>query len=99
MKLGKLIEVLQTLSPERVLEQGLRNPHSYRGYYDQLAFEPTQNITVAQMLEEAKSADGEAYMGYKGGAFEMNEDTDVYIAFEGSTGEELTTGNLAAMVW
>jgi hypothetical protein len=99
MKLGKLIEVLGTLSPEKKLEQGLATPHSYRGYYDELAFEPVRNTTVGEMLAAAESAVGEVYRGYKGGGFEMTEDTDVHIAFQGSTGDKLTTGILAAMVW
>jgi hypothetical protein len=40
MTLGKLIDKLDSLPPETKLE-GFGEPHSYRGYYSDLAFEKT----------------------------------------------------------
>jgi hypothetical protein len=38
--LGELIEALEKLPEDRVLPVGFDKPHSYRGYYNELAFEP-----------------------------------------------------------
>lgn len=88
MTLGELIKLLET-EEDRILPIGFDHPHSYRGYYDQLAFEPVENITVKKMLEAARSAVGKTFHGYKGGVYPMNEWTTVYIAPYGVCGEEI----------
>lgn len=60
------------------MREGFANPHSYRGYYDQLAFEPAYGVTIGSMLDAAKSAVGAIYYGYKGGSYRMGKWTDVY---------------------
>lgn len=86
LTLKELIAYLEQYSPETMPKQGFGNPHSYRGYYHCLAFEPMEGVTVAQMLEDAKNAIGSTYEGYKGGDYEMDGNTSVYIAHYGSTG-------------
>ncbi|HTN56799.1 MAG TPA: hypothetical protein VL043_00880, partial [Protaetiibacter sp.] len=61
MYLNELIEELSKRDPSTVVRQGFSNPHSYRGYYDQLAFEPTPNVTVGSMLAAAEEANGSTY--------------------------------------
>ena len=94
LTLGELIERLRA-EPNQAkrVRVGLAEPHSYRGYYDQLAFEPTPNVTVAEMLAAAESALGATFQGYKGGDYVMREYTDTWIAHWGESGGE-TVGAL-----
>ena len=89
LKLGQLIDALRRLDPKAVLLNGFCNPHSYRGYYEQLAFEPKDGVTVGEALETARSAVDETCHGYKGGAYRMDEGTPCWIAEHGSTGRPL----------
>ncbi len=90
MNLGELIHRLKKVTDRsKVLKVGLGSPHSYRGYYDQLAFEPLRDISIQQMLDEAKACLGETFTGYKGGEFTMCEETTVNVAHYGSCGEEI----------
>lgn len=89
MMLGDLIERLEKESPDTVLRLGFARPHSYRGYYDQLAFEPREAVTVGSMLAAAKEALGKTYQGYKGGDYTMGGYTDCWLAEYGTSGEEL----------
>ena len=84
MKLEDLIEILQRFPAERKVGFGFGNPHSWRGSYDELAFEPVNDTTVGEMLEAAKSAIGQTYIGWKGGEFKMGLETTVNIDFVGS---------------
>ncbi len=89
MELGELITALEQADARLVVPSGFTNPHSYRGYYDELAFEPAANVTVAAMLADARSALGATYQGYKGGDFTMREHTDCWLATWGGLGETL----------
>lgn len=89
MMLKDLITALEAADPNQTVRHGFTNPHSYRGYYMDLAFEPAANVTVAAMLADARSALGATYQGYKGGDFTMDAYTDCWLAEEGSTGETL----------
>jgi len=86
--LGELIDLLKTLPQAATLREGICNPHSYRGYYDRVAFELRQN-TVAESLEAARSAVGATYQGWKGGEFPMHRLTEVHIASPGDCGPML----------
>jgi len=98
MRLGELIEFLEKRDPKQVVKLGFSNPDSYRGYYDELMFEPTENITIGDMLKAAKSALGTTYHGYKGGEYEMDEWTRVWLSKYGTTGESLGLTLLKYMV-
>ena len=97
MTLQELIDILKTCDPSKEVD-GFGNPHSYRGYYDELAFEPMRT-TIGEMLAAAESADGCSYTGYKGGSFEMDGDTQVHLAHYGCTGNDITKEMLAEIVW
>lgn len=84
--LGDLIATLEKEDPARVLPFGFHRPHSYRGYYEQLAFEPAENITIGEMLAAARSALGATFEGYKGGDYTMDERTECWIAHYGQSG-------------
>ena len=89
MTLGELIERLEKEDPTKVILNGFGEPMSYRGYYDELAFEPMRNVTIGSMLMYARSAVGRTFEGYKGGDFKMKTYTDVWLAVYGSCGEML----------
>ena len=80
MNLNQLITRLELEPQEKVITNGFGKAHSYRGYYDQIAFEPKKNVTVGEMLNEAKKANGNVYYGWKGGEYLMNLETVVNIA-------------------
>lgn len=87
--LGQLIERLKKEDPAKVVRHGFHNPHSYRGYYEDVAFEPAPNARVVDMLDSATSALGATFQGWKGGDFTMDEHTLVWLAFEGACGESI----------
>ncbi|MCM2391730.1 hypothetical protein [Streptomyces albipurpureus] len=88
MTLDELIVLLESVDPGKVVRRGFNNPHSYRGYYDELAFEPAWDTTVAEMLEAVRSAKGATYEGWKGGEFTMSGYTECWLSIEGSASGE-----------
>ncbi len=89
MTLDELIAALETEDPDRMLPLGFTNPHSYRGYYEQLAFEPAANASIGSMLQAARSALGATFEGWKGGDYTMGRFTDCHLAWRGRCGEEI----------
>lgn len=99
MTLDDLLTQLGEADQALVLPHAFNNPHSYRGYYDELAFEPAENITVGDVAAAAWSAMDETFTGYKGGEFTMTGDTTCWMAYEGSSGgEELTPDLLTRLL-
>jgi hypothetical protein len=91
MSLGEIIERLEKEDPDRVLKIGWGEPASYRGYYEDVAFEPANDVTIGSMLENAESALGQTFSGYKGGDFKMHEHTECWIAEYGrSNGAQIS---------
>lgn len=91
MTLDELISALEAEDPGKVLPLGFSNPHSWRGDYSQLAFEPTADVTVGTMLADARSAHSCTMQGWKGGVYVMTGWTDCWLAAEGS-GDGETVG-------
>lgn len=59
--------------------------HSYRGWYDHLALGVgddgyNEASMLVEFLAAIKSADGTIFEGYKGGNYEMNLETPVWVA-------------------
>jgi len=95
MLLGEVIKRLEEIENKAaVLPLGFARPHSYRGYYECLAFEPARTVMVANLLASAKEAVGKTYEGWKGGEFKMDLDTECFWAFVGDTGVPLTASLL-----
>lgn len=89
MTLGKMILFLKNMPPEALIDT-IINPHSYRGYYEDLAFERRDGkITALDALELCQSAMGKTFKGYKGGDFMMGESTPVWMAVRGKTGQRI----------
>ena len=90
LSLGEIITRLKQADPEQVLPIGFAAPHSYRGYYEELAFEVRRNVTVGEMLAAAESALGTTFQGWKGGDYTMREYSSAWLVREeGYCGESL----------
>lgn len=80
MTLGDMIGLLSALNPETEIE-GFHEPHSYRGYYTDLAFEKSDAKTTALTeLTLCQDCLGKTFQGYKGGDFVMKKTTPLWIA-------------------
>lgn len=84
MTLGKLIATLEALPSDAQVPE-LKDPHSYRGYYVDLAFEPgTEAVPAAKLLTECRACMGKVFQGYKGGDYMMGEATPVWVSEYGT---------------
>lgn len=84
--LHEVIEILTeecNKTPDLVLSFGFGNPHSWRGDYCDLAFEPKENVPIKEMLSDAKKCIGMTFTGYKGGEFTMADYTQVWFDYYG----------------
>lgn len=88
MTLGKLIKQLEEM-PEDACVANLIDPHSYRGYYIDIAFSVDGTTTAANLLKTCRSVMGKEFTGYKGGEFLMGENTPVWISSYGVCGDRL----------
>lgn len=88
MTLADLIARLERAPQDAVVRHGFRYPHSYRGDYAQLAFEPAEFVFVRDLLAHAQGALGATYRGYKGGDFRMEATTEVKLARWGECAED-----------
>ena len=89
MTLDAIIEELEKHDASKIVRDGFANPHSYRGYYSELAVEPAAYVTVGSMLECLKKARGTTMSGYKGGDYVMHGSVDVYLARYSYCGEQI----------
>lgn len=90
MNLGELIKWLEKQDKDLIVKDGFSTPHSDRGSYDELAFCPEEESKISDMLAHAKSALNKSFTGWKGGEFEMDEHTSVYIGEYGNCGDAIT---------
>lgn len=89
MTLGSLIYELEKMRPTDLIE-GFGSPHSYRGYYSDLAFERADApILVSDALTICRKCMGEVFEGYKGGEFQMGRKTPIWFASYGSCGTRI----------
>lgn len=98
--LGEMVAALAAAPRNAHVEtdQGgsLSSPHSYRGYYSDLAFEPSADpVSVEQLLAAAREALGSTFQGYKGGDYTMSKATPVWLAEHGCCGREIRSIHLA----
>ena len=92
MTLKELIEFLEKLNPSATTMKGFHNPHSWRGAYNELSFEPRETATTAyMMLHTARLCVGREFTGYKGGKYPMTLDTLCHIDHEGFCYNEVMT--------
>lgn len=95
--LCKLINILKDISPhaevwlslngEPVIRVKFKNPHSYRGFYSDLAFETEfldEDFKVSDLLKLCEECIDNAFEGYKGGKYLMDRNTPLWISERGS---------------
>jgi hypothetical protein len=90
MTLGELITALEQSPDLEVTNIG--RPHSYRGYYCDLAFRPGEvegTRPASELLAECYKVMGRTLPGYKGGDFLMGESTPIWISDYGGTGVKI----------
>jgi len=84
MNLGELIDKLNAHpDQDAVFKIGFNRPTSWRGSYDELAFQPAKNVPLKMMLEEAEDCLGKTFEGYKGGSYTMDYKTPINIDIYG----------------
>lgn len=80
LTLSGLIDQLQALPPKQPVV-GLGRARSYRGYYCDLSFEPTEATqTAGNLLATARGCMGKSFEGYKGGDYMMGETTPLWLS-------------------
>ena len=85
MQLGQLIEALEAAEhKEGLVRWGFSAPHASRGYYEELAFDPAENVSIASMLASALSARDATFEAWKGGTYTMAEHTKCWIEAHGN---------------
>lgn len=92
MNLGQLKRLLNMAPDNHMCKYGFGNPHSYRGYYDEVSFAPTMATMIKDMKHDVERALKEEFTGWKGGEFRYDESTPVHFAFEGECESEENAG-------
>lgn len=96
--LDDIIGFLETLNQDAVVPFGFGEPMSYRGFYDQLAFEPVEDARIGDMLIHARNALDKTFTGYKGGDNTMDGSTECWIAEYGRSGGD-KIGYVLLQLW
>lgn len=67
---------------------------SWRGVYAELAigFEFGGQIGLSEFIKMLKEADGDKFIGWKGGEFRMSRSTPVWVANRGNSGNTAVVG-------
>lgn len=85
MQLGELRKVFLNLpNNDFVFSEGFAAPHSYRGYYNELAIERSYEVTLADIKKTLDEAIGEQFTGYKGGEYSYDSSTPVHLSYYGN---------------
>lgn len=88
--LDELISWLASQPVDATVRDGFGSPHSDRGDYSNVAFDPVPVTTFGEMLNHARSALDREFSGYKGGEYVMHGYVDALIGQYGSCGENIT---------
>lgn len=85
MNLKQLKSHFENMDSNEKLDYSLSNPFSWRGSYDEVAFDIEEKpSTPKENLDKIKEAYNETFYGYKGGEFTFDDCTS--INFEQDTG-------------
>jgi hypothetical protein len=99
MKLGELIATLKRKDQDAWIKfdfvhftpEGI---HSYRGDYSELAIGYTDNnqeVKVKDVVAMLEGANGKTFIGYKGGEYDMHDNTLVWVAKHNEAGNTAVT--------
>jgi len=85
MYIGELRDYLEQFPKDRVCKSAFKDPHSFRGYYDEAAVVPCKNegITVGDMLNTIDRLLSETFVGYKGGDFNYTKHHEIHFSHYG----------------
>lgn len=83
MTLDEYINLLEKYPRDRKVKKGLGNPDSWRGSYEELAFEPVEDTTIGEMIDCAREVNGKVLTGYKGGDYLMEGITTINVDYHG----------------
>lgn len=68
-------------------------PHSYRGFYEMLAFQPSDElVTVSEFLNVLDGIEGTEFIAWKGGDYFYDAETCVWFAHRGNSDGRLIVG-------
>ena len=92
--LGQLKEIAEA-HPDFVFRldtgEGIGSPHSYRGYYNELSLTPGGDpVLGTEVFEICRAAEVGSFEGYKGGTYEYDAETPLWVAPYGCTGRAIT---------
>lgn len=96
MRLEDYTRYLEALDPGLIMPEGFSAPRSYRGYPNSLTFVAATYVTVASMLEHARTAVLQTYEGHDG-KYMVTPGTVILIS-TGAYDESLDFGSLDRMV-
>ena len=103
MNLGQLIKALEEIAkkhPDKSVRFDFGNMtpvsfSSWRGAYEELAIEYSDGEnepTVNQFLDMCKQANGKTFIGWKGEKFIMSDETPIWVANRGRSGNTALMG-------
>lgn len=96
LTLGRLVDALAEASDSHQVvldvQGGPARPHSYRGYYSDLAFEVGDVTTVAEFRAVCRSTVGSTFECYKGGEYVMGADTPLWVSSYGDDSGRAVVG-------
>jgi hypothetical protein len=88
LTLGELADALDALPPNLPIPC-LCAPHSYRGWYEHIAFEVGTPSLARDVAALVRAQIGARHHGYKGGTYTMTRDTPVWLASRGELGRRV----------
>jgi hypothetical protein len=89
MNLASISEIFDKFeNDDFVFKTAISTPHSYRGYYDELAFESDDNVTLREVKESIHKAETESFEGYKGGEYNYDGRTTCHLTYYGGCNED-----------
>lgn len=90
LTVGEMITLLKSLDAEALVPY-LKKPHSYRGWYQDLAFEYSGgSIYAGELLKTFLALVNTDMDGYKGGTYRITERTLLWLATIGENGIPIT---------
>lgn len=89
MNLGTLENIFSKLdNDDFVFVSSFGEPMSYRGSYDEVAFEPSYKQKLSDIKKYINKAMTEQFVGYKGGEYSYDSLTTSHIASYGNYSED-----------
>jgi len=85
MKLKDFKNHIESFDNGTVFKNGISNPFSWRGSYDEVAFSIIQEpMTKEDILVIIKRAYSRVFLGYKGGSYRYEDYTNIHFEKEGN---------------